>query len=51
MNRDIFTPVPNEANMSKTAIINYLCGHGIVAIVRADGGGDDLVRVVGERNS
>lgn len=32
--------------MSKTAIINYLTGHGIVAIVRADSGGDDLVRVV-----
>ncbi len=32
--------------MSKTAILNYLMEHGIVAIVRADGGGDDLVRVV-----
>ena len=32
--------------MSKTGIINYLTDHGIVAVVRADGGGDDLVRVV-----
>lgn len=32
--------------MSKQSILNYLLEHGIIAIVRADSGGDDLVRVV-----
>jgi len=39
-------PRNTRHDMSKQATINYLTGHGIVAIVRADGGGDDLVRVV-----
>ncbi|HNR32663.1 MAG TPA: bifunctional 4-hydroxy-2-oxoglutarate aldolase/2-dehydro-3-deoxy-phosphogluconate aldolase [Candidatus Hydrogenedentes bacterium] len=32
--------------MDKLKILNYLVEHGIIAIVRADTGGDDLVRVV-----
>ena len=32
--------------MSKQSNLNYLLEHGIIAIVRADSGGDDLVRVV-----
>lgn len=32
--------------MSKQSLLNYLLEHGIIAIVRADTGGDDLVRVV-----
>ncbi|MBI3117685.1 MAG: bifunctional 4-hydroxy-2-oxoglutarate aldolase/2-dehydro-3-deoxy-phosphogluconate aldolase [Candidatus Hydrogenedentes bacterium] len=32
--------------MNKQQILNYLTEHGIIAIVRADSGGEDLVRVV-----
>lgn len=32
--------------MNKMNILNYLIEHGIIAIVRADSGGEDLVRVV-----
>lgn len=32
--------------MTKHEIVQYLTHHGIVAIIRADGGGDDLVRCV-----
>lgn len=32
--------------MNRQAVTAYLMKHGIIAIIRADGGGDDLVRVV-----
>lgn len=32
--------------MDRQAVTAYLMKHGIIAIIRADGGGDDLVRVV-----
>jgi 2-dehydro-3-deoxyphosphogluconate aldolase/(4S)-4-hydroxy-2-oxoglutarate aldolase len=32
--------------MSKMGIINYLTEHGVIAVVRAEGGGEDLVHVI-----